>query len=167
MTEKLKQLNFSFIVPVYNEEENIPLLYSGINELMERIQEKWELIFVNDGSNDNSLPILREYSLKDKRVKYVSLSRNFGHQIALTAGFDNVSPLSDATISLDCDLQDPIEIIEEMITKWQEGYDIVYARRKNRYDNFLKKYSAIFYYKVLEQFSEINIPINVGDFSSH
>ncbi len=164
MTEKLKQLNFSFIVPVYNEEKNIPLLYSGVNYLMEKIQQEWELIFVNDGSKDNSLQILREYSLKDKRVKYISLSRNFGHQIALTAGFDYVSHQSDATISLDCDLQDPIEIIEEMINKWKEGYDIVYARRKNRYDSFLKKYSAIIYYKILDQFSEINIPINVGDF---
>ncbi len=154
----------SFVVPVYNEAENISLLYSKIIDLMVKVKGEWELIFINDGSNDNTLAILKKYSSKDKRIKYLNLSRNFGHQAALTAGLDHVADDVMAVISLDCDLQDPPEVIEKMINKWQEGYDIIYARRKNRHDLFIKKYTAILYYKVLDKFSEVNIPRNVGDF---
>jgi len=162
--EKIKMAKFSFVVPVYNEEHNIPLLYSKIIKAMDTVREEWELIFVNDGSKDNTSNILKEYSLKDKRIKYISLSRNFGHQSALTAGLDHVSSKTHAVISLDGDLQDPPEVIEAMINKWKEGHDVVYARRKNRHDNFIKKYTAILYYKILDNFSDVNIPRNVGDF---
>ncbi|MFK5971381.1 MAG: glycosyltransferase family 2 protein [Candidatus Marithrix sp.] len=154
----------SFVVPVYNEEKNIPLLYLKIVNLMTKFKEEWELIFINDGSNDKTIEILAKHSIQDKRVKYINLSRNFGHQAALTAGLDNVSSNTVAIISLDCDLQDPPEIIEEMINKWKSGYNIVYARRKSRKDNFIKKYTAILYYKLLDKFSDIKIPRNVGDF---
>lgn len=154
----------SFVVPIYNEEKNISLLYSKIIDLMIKLKGDWELIFINDGSYDNTLNILKQHSSTDKRVKYLNLSRNFGHQVALTAGLDHVSTDVNVVISLDCDLQDPPEIIEEMINKWKEGYDIVYARRKSRNDNFIKKYTAIIYYKVLDKFSDVKIPRNVGDF---
>ncbi len=152
----------SFVVPAYNEEKNIPLLYEKITELMRDAQVEWEMIFVNDGSMDNTLAVLKGYAQRDHRIKYINLSRNFGHQSALTAGLDKAN--GDAVISMDCDLQDPPEVVSQMIEKWREGYQIVYARRVNRQDNFLKKYTAIWYYKVLDRFSDTRIPRNVGDF---
>lgn len=155
-------IQYSFVVPAYNEEENAPVLYTKIVQLMANIADDWELIYVNDGSRDNTLAILRDLAQKDKRVRYIDLSRNFGHQAALTAGLD--ASTGQAVISLDCDLQDPPELITEMIQKWQQGYDIVYARRRKRQDNFLKKYTAIWYYRLLDRFAEIKMPRNVGDF---
>jgi len=154
--------NFSFVIPVYNEEQNIPVLYQKITEEMKKIGDNWEIIFVNDGSKDRSLEVLQEFAKNDKRVKWIDLSRNFGHQAALTAGLDQAT--GDAVISLDCDMQDPPEIIGQMIEEWRKGYEIVYARRKNRQDAFLKKYTAIWYYQILYRFSETQIPRNVADF---
>lgn len=151
---------YSVIVPVYNEEKNISLLYSKLSKIFKN--KKWELIFVNDASTDNSLFEIKKLADKNYFIKYISFSRNFGHQAALTAGLDNA--LGDAVISMDCDLQDPPEIIPAMIKKWEEGADVVYARRKNRKDNLFKKYTAIWYYKLLHKFSEVEIPRNVGDF---
>lgn len=126
------------------------------------IKAEWEMIFINDGSQDSTLAVLKDYAQRDSRIKYINLSRNFGHQAALTAGLDKAN--GDAIISMDCDLQDPPEVVSEMINKWREGYQIVYARRVNRQDNFLKKYTAIWYYKVLDRFSDTRIPRNVADF---
>lgn len=159
MSETVK---YSFVIPAYNEETNIPVLYERICELEQLNKENVEFIFINDGSKDNTLEVLEELSENDKRVKYINLTRNFGQQAALTAGYENAS--GDVIISLDCDLQDPPEIILEMIEKWKDGYDIVYARRKTRKDRFFKKYTAIFYYKLLSKFSDVKIPRNVGDF---
>ncbi len=159
---KYSAYTFSFVIPVYNEEKNIPLIYDKLMELMQTISEKYEIIFVNDGSADNSLQLLKDYAAKDNSVKYINFSRNFGHQAALTAGLSHAK--GDAIISLDCDLQDPPEVIASMIDKWNEGYDIVYARRRKRHDRFFKKYSAILYYKILERFSDVRIPRDVGDF---
>ncbi len=153
---------FSFVIPVYNEEQNIPVLYQKITEEMKSIGDNWEIIFVNDGSKDRSLDVLQEFAKNDKRVKWIDLSRNFGHQAALTAGLDQTT--GDAIISMDCDMQDPPEIIGRMIEEWRKGYQIVYARRKNRKDSFLKKYTAIWYYQILYRFSETRIPRNVADF---
>ncbi len=153
---------YSFIVPAYNEEINIPLLYERIKILVAKLNESWELIFINDGSKDNTLSVLKDLVAKDTNVKYIDLSRNFGQQAALTAGYEHA--LGEAIISLDCDLQDPPEVIEEMIKEWKSGFNIVYARRRKRNDRFLKKYSAILYYKILYQFSETKIPRNIGDF---
>lgn len=153
---------YSFVVPAYNEEKNIGILYDKLCNLMAEISQNWELIFVNDGSRDRTLDILKDLAKNDKRVKYIDLSRNFGHQAALTAGLDVCT--GDAIISMDCDLQDPPEVVVKMIKKWKEGYAIVYARRQNRQDNFLKKYTAIWYYKLLDRFASVNIPRNVADF---
>ncbi len=158
-----KNLKYSFVVPAYNEEKNIPALYERINSLMTAYSETWELIFINDGSEDKTINVLNELAEKDKRVKYLNLSRNFGHQAALSAGLKYAE--GEAVISMDCDLQDPPEIIKNMITKWEEGNHIVYARRKNfRKDNFIKKLGSKIYYRIMGKFTRIDIPKNVGDF---
>ena len=156
-------IKYSFVVPAYNEEANIPALYDRIKQLMSSHNEPWELIFVNDGSVDKTLDVLRNLTSGDKKVKYIDLSRNFGHQAALSAGLKHTN--GDAVISMDCDLQDPPEVIEKMITEWKNGYQIVYARRKNyRKDNFLKKIGSKIYYRIMGKFTRIDIPRNVGDF---
>ncbi|MEN8120033.1 MAG: glycosyltransferase family 2 protein [Bacteroidota bacterium] len=153
----------SFVIPAYNEEKNVEIIYSRLKALMTEIKETFEIIFVNDGSADNTLERLKQLSETDKKVKTISLSRNFGHQAALTAGLKFAK--GDAVISMDCDLQDPPEVIREMLKKWEEGFDIVYARRLNyRKDNMLKKLGSKMYYKLLSMFSFVDIPRNVGDF---
>ena len=158
-----KQPLFSFVIPEWNEEKNIPLVYDKLIEILPQINADAEFIFINDGSTDNSLAELDKLANYDKRVRYINFSRNFGHQAALTAGLQYSQ--GDAVVTLDCDLQDPPEVIVEMAKLWKnENYEIVYARRRNRHDNFFKKYTAILYYKLLEKFSDVRIPRNVGDF---
>ncbi len=153
----------SFVIPAYNEEKNVEIIYSRLKALMTEIEETFEIIFVNDGSVDNTLARLKQMSEADNKVKVISFSRNFGHQSALTAGMKFA--MGDAVISMDCDLQDPPEVINEMLKKWKEGFDIVYARRLNyRKDSFLKKLGSRIYYKLLSKFSFVDIPRNVGDF---
>ena len=157
------KIKYSFIIPAYNEELNIPSIYKRIVEFSKQLHDTWELIFINDGSTDNSLKELVKLSDNNKNIKYINLSRNFGHQAALSAGLKYAS--GDAVISMDCDLQDPPEVVKKMIDKWKEGFDIVYARRQNfRKDNFIKKTGSKFYYRLLGKFANINIPRNVGDF---
>lgn len=154
---------YSIVVPAYNEEANLSPLYERLKVVMEAYQESWELIFVNDGSRDRTLAILKELAAADTRVKYLDLSRNFGHQPALTAGLEHANGL--AIISMDCDLQDPPELIPKLIEKWQAGSDIVYARRTNfRRDNFIKRQGSRMYYRILSKFTDVEIPRNVGDF---
>ncbi len=154
----------SFVVPVYNEQENIPLLYQKLIVLLKNQLEGYgvEIIFVNDGSKDSSWNCIKDLIKKDSRVKGVCFSRNFGHQLALTAGYDRAT--GDAVISLDADLQDPPELIEAMVKKWLEGFEIVYARRSSRNDGFLKDITAFFYYKLLHKVAQVPIPQHVGDF---
>jgi len=153
----------SFVIPAYNEEKNVEVIYQRLLSLMEKIKEDFEIIFINDGSTDNTLQKLKELSEKNRHVKIINLTRNFGHQAALTAGLKMAK--GDAVISMDCDLQDPPETILEMYQKWKEGFDIVYARRLNyRKDNFLKKIGSKIYYRVLNKFSFVDMPRNVGDF---
>ncbi len=153
----------SFVIPAYNEEKNTEIIYSRLKTLVEEIKEPFEIIFVNDGSIDNTLEKLKQIAETDKQVKVISFSRNFGHQAALTAGLKLAK--GDAVISMDCDLQDPPELVKEMVQKWKEGFDVVYARRLNyRKDSFLKKFGSKIYYKLLSKFSFVDIPRNVGDF---
>jgi len=154
--------NLSVVIPVYNEEENIPLIYEELTEVLSKPDTAYEIIFVDDCSWDGSLALLRNLSLKDQHVKFISLSRNFGQQAAITAGLDHAS--GDAVISMDCDLQDPPDMIPEMIEKWQEGNDIVYARRTNKNERFWKRFTAKHYYKMLHKFSDQKIQGNVGEF---
>lgn len=153
----------SIIIPVFNEEKNIQRLYTAITSLFLAEKELvLEYIFVNDGSRDNSLNILKQLAATDKQVKVLDFSRNFGHQAALLAGMKHAE--GNLVITMDCDLQDPPELLPQMIQQWRNGFDVVYARRKNRSDGFFKKYSALLYYKVISGVSLVRIPRNVGDF---
>ncbi|RLD50562.1 MAG: glycosyltransferase [Bacteroidetes bacterium] len=154
---------YSFVVPAYNEEKNITLLYERIISLMNHYKDSWEIIFINDGSIDKTIEVLHKLAEKDKNVKYINLSRNFGHQAALSAGLKFAS--GEAVISMDCDLQDPPEVIQQMIEKWHKGNHIVYARRQNfRKDNIIKRLGSKIYYRIMGKFTRIDIPKNVGDF---
>ena len=154
----------SIIIPIYNEEKNILVVYEALHNTLRPFEKRYiiELLFINDGSKDNSWRLIESLSQQDKRIKGVSFSRNFGYQMALTAGHDYAQ--GDAVITIDADLQDPPELIAEMICKWEAGFSIVYARRIARNDGFLKDFTASVFYKILSLVSEINIPSNVGDF---
>ncbi|MEI6221553.1 MAG: glycosyltransferase family 2 protein [bacterium] len=154
----------SVIIPIYNEEGNIDALYKRLTASIHKAAETYELIFVNDGSKDNSLPLLKALVEKDKtHVKVIGFSRNFGHQNAVSAGLDCCS--GDAAVIIDADLQDPPEIIPELITKWKEGYDVVYAIREQRKgESLFKKFTAWFFYRFLRKITKINIPVDTGDF---
>ncbi len=154
----------SLVIPAFNEEENIPLIYHKITELFrsKMPQYVYEIIFVDDGSRDNTWSIIVDMAKRDTQVKGRKFSRNFGHQIALSAAYDAAQ--GEAIISMDADLQDPPELLHEMIQEWVGGADIVYARRINRNDGLLKKLTATIYYRLLSHVSDVSIPRNVGDF---
>lgn len=153
----------SYIFPIYNEQDNIELLYDTVNNLLlKNKQYNYELIFINDGSKDNSLPKLIKLGEKDKRVSIIDFSRNFGHQLAVTAGLDISN--GDATIIMDSDMQDPPAVSFELIKKWEEGYDVVYAQRRSRKDTLFKKITADLFYRTLQKLADIDIPRNTGDF---
>lgn len=157
-----KQL-ISYIFPIYNESGNIRLLYSTMSNLLkENSNYRYELIFVNDGSKDDSLDLLRKIVNEDSRVKVLDFSRNFGHQIAVTAGLDHAN--GDAVIIMDSDMQDPPQVSMELIAKWREGYEVVYAQRRTRKDSFFKKITADLFYRTLQKLADIDIPRNTGDF---
>lgn len=153
----------SIVVPMYNEQEVAIEFYNRVTKVLENINLNYEIIVVNDGSRDKTLEILLELIKRDEHIKIINFSRNFGHQAAITAGIENAT--GDAIITIDADLQDPPEVIVNLIEKWQEGFDIVYAKRKSRkVDSFFKRYTAEMFYKVLNKLSDTNIPENVGDF---
>lgn len=153
----------SFVIPVFNEESNILRLYEALLEQMADFEAmESEFIFVNDGSYDASLQVLKELAVKDARVKVIGFTRNFGHQSALMAGMSKAA--GDAVITMDCDLQDPPAVVPAMLKYWLDGYKVVYTRRLNRNDRFLKKLTAKYYYKLLSWSSEVSLPGNIGDF---
>ena len=154
----------SIIVPAYNEEESLPILYERIYDLMESMKEyDFEILFVNDGSKDNTLEIIKQLREKDNRICYVDFSRNFGKEIAMIAGLDYVT--GDCVIFMDADLQDPPELIPELVKYWNEGYDDVYAKRKSRKgETWLKKFTSKMYYKALQHFTQVEIQKDTGDF---
>jgi polyisoprenyl-phosphate glycosyltransferase len=154
---------YSFIIPIYNEEETISRLYERVSAVMNQMDGPVELILVNDGSHDHSLSMIRALHQRDKRVCYVSLARNFGHQIAVTAGLNFVR--GAVAVILDADLQDPPELIPEMVTMWRQGYQVVYAQRtKRRREGWLKRLMAYGFYRLLQKLSDIKIPTDTGDF---
>ncbi len=154
---------FSVVVPIYYEEEVLPDTYRRISQVMDGLGEPWELICVNDGSQDRSLPMLLEMRAQDPRVKIVSFSRNFGHQVAITAGTDFAD--GDAVIIIDADLQDPPEVIPDLVAKWREGYEVVYARRAERAgETAFKLWTASLFYRLLRRVSDVDIPLDTGDF---
>lgn len=154
----------SILIPCYNEEKTLPLLYPELVKLMEGLPAyEWEIMFINDGSVDGTLKILQELRQQDKRVNYVDLSRNFGKEVAMLAGFDYVT--GDCMVIVDADLQDPPSLIPEMISYWEQGYDDVYARRRTRgKESWLRKYLSIRFYKLLQRTSRYDVLQNVGDF---
>ena len=154
----------SLLIPAYNEEETLGLLYNELNRVMDEIPGyEFEILFVNDGSGDNTLAILRNLRKMDSRVNYISFSRNFGKETAMAAGFDYVS--GDAVVILDADLQDPPELIKEMLLYWEEGYDDVYAKRRTREgETWFKKYTSSAFYKLLQTMTKIPIQEDTGDF---
>lgn len=152
----------SIIIPIYNEEATIPELYRRIDNTLKALKFDFEMIFINDGSKDSSLNLLENLRKKDDRVKILSFSRNFGHQIAISAGIDYAN--GNAAIIMDGDLQDPPELIPKMLEKHKKGYEIVYAKRKTRQDTFFKKITASMFYQLINILSDTKIPQEVGDF---
>ena len=163
MNDVLKSPEISIVVPLYNEEKNIRLIYDRLVSSILKITSNFEIIYVNDGSKDNSFLELLKLSNEDERVKYINFSRNFGHQIAVTAGLDYSK--GAAVVIIDGDLQDPPEVIPEMYAKHKEGFEVVYGQRlKRKGDNFFKKITAKYFYRILKKITSINIPLDTGDF---
>lgn len=154
---------FSIVAPVHNEEKVLHELHRRVCEVMEKTGQPWELVLVDDGSRDKSAEIIAELHQEDPRVKGISLSRNFRFQIAVTAGLEHTS--GDAVILIDADLQDPPEVIWEMINKWREGYDVVYGVRADREgETWFKKFTAKAFYRIINKITSIHIPVDTGDF---
>jgi len=159
----MKNPTFTIIAPIYNELENIPELYPRIRDVMERTGEPWELILVDDGSTDGSTDVIRKLADNDERVRPVIFARNFGHQIAVTAGIDYSR--GDAVVIIDADLQDPPETILKLIEKWSEGYEVVYAVRAEREgESWFKKTTAFLFYRLIYRITDVDIPLDTGDF---
>lgn len=153
----------SVVVPVYNEEEVINESYKRLTKVLEGIGETYELIFVNDGSRDKTLKLALDICANDKRVKLIDFARNFGHQLAITAGMD--ASTGKAIVVIDADLQDPPEVIPRMVKKWREGYEIVYGKRlKREGESAFKKFTAKVFYRFLDKMTDVDIPVDTGDF---
>jgi len=158
-----KEIVLSVIVPVYNEGEIISELYSRLTNAAKQVTKQYELLFINDGSSDNSLLQLIHLSETDPHVFYINFSRNFGHQIAVTAGIDKCR--GEAAVIIDGDLQDPPELIPEMYLKHKEGFEVVYARRAQREgESYFKKVTAKAFYRILKKLTAVEIPVDTGDF---
>ncbi len=154
---------FSIVAPAYNEEESLPEFYRHVREVMDAIGEEWELVLVNDGSTDRTGEMLRELHAQDRRVCIVDFARNFGHQIAITAGMDHAR--GEAVVTIDADLQDPPEVIPELIARWREGYQVVYGVRAEREgETWFKLFTARLFYRLIGSLTEIEIPMEAGDF---
>jgi dolichol-phosphate mannosyltransferase len=157
------KITYSIIAPIYNELDNIPELYRRISEVMDSTHEPWELILVDDGSTDGSTDAIRKLAKEDDCVRAVIFARNFGHQIAITAGWDYAR--GDAVVIIDADLQDPPELILEMGKKWREGYEVVYAVRKEREgESLFKIWTASLFYRLIYLITDVKIPLDTGDF---
>lgn len=153
----------SVVVPVFNEEGNLETLHQRLTEVLEPLARDHEIIFVDDGSRDGSLESIRRLAAADPHVRFVSFTRNFGHESATSAGLDFAS--GDAVVIIDADLQDPPEVIVDLVRKWEEGNDVVYARRTARVDEpILKRTSSHVFYRVMNRMAEVDIPVDTGDF---
>src|SRR5882757_5644894 len=163
MATDSEPISYSIVIPVFNEEAVLPVLLRRLDQLLARLQEPAEAIFVDDGSSDSSPLVLQALARGDPRFRYIGLSRNFGHQVAITAGMDAAQ--GNAIIVMDADLQDPPEIVEQLIAKWKEGYDVVHARRLSRAgESPFKRATAHVFYRMLGSLSSVGIPVDVGDF---
>jgi polyisoprenyl-phosphate glycosyltransferase len=157
------KVNYSIVAPIYNELDNLPELHRRVSEVMSATSGTWELVLVDDGSTDGSTDAIRALAKQDKHVRLVIFARNFGHQVAITAGWDYAR--GDAVIIIDADLQDPPEVIPELITKWKEGYQVVYAVRAEREgETWFKKLTASLFYRVIFRITDVKMPVDAGDF---
>lgn len=153
----------SIVIPFLNEEENLPTLYSRLKAVFDKQPEAAEFLFVDDGSSDRSLTLLEELRADDPRIWILQLSRNFGHQIAITAGLDYAS--GDAVVIMDADLQDPPEVIPDLLAQWNDGFDVVFAVRRSRAgETWLKKFLAAGFYWIFRKLAKVDVPMNAGDF---
>lgn len=153
----------SVVAPVYNEAPTLPLFCERVIAALEPLGEPFELVLVNDGSRDGSYEVMVELHRRDPRIKVINFSRNFGHQIAITAGIDYAR--GDAVVVIDSDLQDPPEVIPQLVAKWREGYGIVFATRAERAgETWFKKATAAFFYRLIRRITNVNIPVDTGDF---
>lgn len=156
-------LRHSIVIPIYNEEANVPELYRRLRSVIDQLEGQTELVLVDDGSRDRSLLLLRQLHEQDPRVCYLSLARNFGHQIAVTAGLNFAR--GQIVIVMDADLQDPPELIPALIQQWQQGYQVVYAQRTQRIrEPWFKRLTAYWFYRTLRRLADVEIPIDTGDF---
>ena len=159
----MSSITYSIIAPIYNEFENIPELFKRVSEVMDSTGEPWELVLVDDGCTDGSTDRIRELAIRDGRVRPVIFARNFGHQIAVTAGMDYAR--GDAVVIIDADLQDPPEVILELAKKWKEGYEVVYAVRAEREgETRFKIWTASLFYRLIYRITDVKIPLDTGDF---
>src|ERR1051325_5673412 len=157
------KITYSIVAPIYNELDNIPELYRRVKEVMDSTGESWELILVDDGSTDGSTEAICRLAKEDKRVRAVLFARNFGQQIAITAGWDYAR--GAAIVIIDADLQDPPEVILEMARKWKEGYEVVYAVRGERAgESWFKLWTASLFYRLIYRITDVKIPVDTGDF---
>ena len=158
-----RRVRYSIVAPVFNEAETLPRLYERVSKAMSKLREPWELILVDDGSTDGSTDAILALAKKDRHVRPVIFARNFGHQIAITAGWDYA--LGDAVVIIDADLQDPPEAIADLIEKWKAGYEVVYAIRAEREgESWFKRLSASVFYRVIYRITDVRIPVDTGDF---
>lgn len=163
MEAEAARAEISVVVPVFNEEAVIRESHSRLRQVMDALAVPYELVFVNDGSRDGTMDILRELAETDRHVRAVGFSRNFGHQVAVSAGLDYAK--GDAVVVIDGDLQDPPEVIPEMVAKWREGFDVVYGKRvKREGEGLFKRFTAYAYYRVLRSMTGQPIPLDTGDF---
>lgn len=153
----------SVVVPIFNEEGNIEILYSKLKQTLQKISNSFEMIFVNDGSIDNSYRLLKKVSRRDKKVKLISFSRNFGHMSAINAGLEHST--GERVVVMDADMQDPPFVIEKMYKKSLEGFDVVYGVKKKRKESFIRVYMMKIFYMLLSKISNVKIPLDAGTFS--
>ena len=157
------KITYSIVAPIFNERDNIPELHRRVSEVMDTTGEPWELVMVDDGSTDGSTDMILELGKRDKRVRPVIFARNFGHQIAITAGWDYAR--GDAVVIIDADLQDPPELVLEMAKKWKEGYGVVYAVSAEREgESWFKLWTASLFYRIIYRITDVKIPLDTGDF---
>lgn len=155
--------DLSIIIPIYNEAGNIQVLFERLSNVVRDMNLNVEYVFVNDGSRDNSIDLIKGLAKTNSEVHYLDFSRNFGHQVAVAAGLDYCTGKS--AVIIDADLQDPPELIANLVSKWKEGYEVVYAKRRSREgESFLKKFTAKLFYRTLKRITSINIPVDTGDF---
>lgn len=157
------KITYSIVAPIFNENENLPELYRRVKNVMDSTGETWELVLVDDGSTDGSTEVIHALAKEDPHVRPVIFARNFGHQIAITAGWDYAR--GDAVVIIDADLQDPPEVILEMAKKWQDGYEVVYAVRAEREgESWFKLWTASLFYRIIYRITDVKIPVDTGDF---